>query len=182
MFKFNATSKWYQSAAKLEADHDISSGLPCLDLATPQKDRDIAQGVTDSAVRHDEQNYRSDFRQAGYSRFMHKLRINAGLSIKQLAKKLDVAPEQLLLIEQRIGYKAPPRTLSHLAKFYELPFPGFLQLAGAIKEIDKKIEEDVVRFAAESDSFEKLSKEEKRLLNDLVKVIRDYATKVKKET
>ncbi len=167
--------------AKLEVSYDISAGLPCLDLGTFKKDGDVAQDVSNSPAHQDKEYYKVEIRQAGYSRFMHKLRIRAGLSIERLAKQLDVDPEQLLLIEQRIGYKAPPRTLTRLADFYELPLPGLLQLAGAIKEIDRKIEEDVVRFAAESDSFEKLSGEEKHLLNNLVKVIRDFATKGKKE-
>ena len=181
MFKFNANSKWYKDMAKLEEGHDISAGLPFLDLETFKKEGEITQEVADNAAHQDKEIYRVELRQAAYSKFMHKLRISAGLNIDQLANKLDVEPEQLLLIEQKIGYKAPPRTLTRLAHFYSLPLPGLLQLAGAKREIDRRIEEDIVRFAAESDSFEKLSSEEKRLLNSLVKVIRDFAAKGKLE-
>ena len=113
--------------------------------------------------------------QAGFSRFMHKLRINAGLSIAKLASKIDVEQEQLLFIEQKIGYKAPPRTLSNLAKYYNLPLQGLLQMSGVIRNVDKRLEESVVRFAAESDSFEKLTREEKKLLNSLIKIINEHA-------
>lgn len=178
MLKFHATSEWYRAMAKIEADHDISAGFPLLDLEI-LKEGNVSQDISNRPAHQDEENYKIECRQAGYSRFMHMLRIDKRLSIEQLAEKLNVDHEQLFLIERKIGYKAPPRTLSLLATFYNLPLNGLLQLAGVVRDMDKKIEKDIVRFAAESDSFEKLSKEEKALLNNLVKVIRDFSFKRK---
>lgn len=160
MFKLKATDEWYRHAAEMEKGNDIGAGLP------PQGGIESQEDLVEK--------HRKEYRQAAYAKFVHMLRINARLTIDALAKKLTVDPEQLLLMEQQLGYKAPPRTLTKLAKHYNLPIKPFFSLAGAYTEIDRSLEQNVIRFAAESDSFEKLTDEEKRLLNELVKVLRDY--------
>lgn len=160
MFKLKASKRWYKEAAELEKSYDISAGPEILEFSSPS----------------DSEASRPENVQVGFSKFMHKLRISIGLSVDELAKKIDVDREQLILIENKTGYKAPPRTLSRLAKVYNLPTASFLQLAGATKATDERLQADILRFAAESDSFEKLSKEEKKLLGELIRVIRDHAS------
>lgn len=175
MFKIKATDKWCREMAKIEADHDISAGGMIseeeLSLVKAKAERAIVRQVRSSK----EDILRAERRWVGYSRFMHMLRIQKRITIDQLAQEIDVDSEQLLFIESKLGYKAPPRTLRNLAKFYRLPMKGFLQLAGVLAT-DKRLEENMVKFAAESDSFETLSAEEKRLLNDLIKLISDRSS------
>ena len=175
MFKIKATDKWYREMAKIEADHDISAGgMTSEEELSPAKAK-TGQAIVRQVKPRKEDTLRTERRWVGYSRFMHMLRIQKRLTIDQLARRIDVDSEQLLFIESKIGYKAPPRTLRNLANFYELPMKGFLQLAGVLAP-DKRLEEDMVKFAAESDSFETLSAEEKRLLNNIIKLISDRSS------
>jgi transcriptional regulator with XRE-family HTH domain len=171
MFKFQATDNWYKMAAIEEADYEISAGPEIFPFTTQKSDDGNSGGG--SAI--DNQQIAS--LQVGFRIFMRKLRMSAGLTLPILAEKADIELEQLLLIEQQVGYKPYPRTLNQLAKFYDLPLSVLMQMVGSTKKIDRNIEENVVRFAAESESFEKLTNEEKKTLNQLVKVLRDYSKK-----
>lgn len=158
MSKFKASKNWYLKALADEEGHDISAGPEIYPLVDPN-------------IYHLEKKV-YDVSQS-FSIFIHKLRISSGYTIEDLAKKIDVEADQLVKAE-RPGYKLPPRTLTHIAKFYDLPMKPLLQLAGAVKITNPELEDQVMKFAAQSESFEKLTSEEKNLLNKLVKVIRDY--------
>src|SRR5262249_17537035 len=136
MFKIQATDDWFKHAAKIERGSDIGAGLRADSAlesqADPLEERRIEQ------------------RQAAFAKFVHMLRVNAKLTIDALADRLGVDPTQLLSIEQKLGYKAPPGTLSKLANHYHLPMKPFMALAGAFKDLDLRLERKVIRFAAES--------------------------------
>ncbi|MGZ3720718.1 MAG: hypothetical protein ACXVB8_20570 [Bdellovibrionota bacterium] len=171
MFKFRATDNWYKMAALQEADYEISAGPEIFPFTRTSRN----DGGDSGGLATDDQQLAS--LQISFRIFMRKIRLREGLSLPDLAKKADIELEQLLLIEQKVGYKPYPRTLSHLAKFYDLPLTVLMQMVGSTKKVDKKLEEDVVRFAAESESFESLTEEERRNLNQLVKVLRDFSKK-----
>lgn len=168
MFKLRATDRWYKESALKEADFEISAGPEIFPFSLPSN---RGGGNVGGATLEDPH---AESMKVGFRIFMRKLRLSAGLSLPELAKKIDVDLDQLLLIEQKVGYKPYPRTLSQLAKFYDVPLQALMQMAGSTKKIDKQIEENVVRFAAESESFEKLTDDERKALNTLVKVLRDF--------
>lgn len=163
MIKFTASNKWYELAAKSETDIlDISAG--CSTLSTSQtSEREFSS--------FKEQDLPQLRRREGFSTLLRQLRLSKGLSVEALASKLDIDVQEIILLERQVGYKASPRSLVALADYYKIPTKIFLQIGGAIKNIDPDMEQEMIRYAAESESFEKLTSEEKKLLNRTVKII-----------
>jgi hypothetical protein len=62
-----------------------------------------------------------------------------------------------------------------LSQFFGVPDRKLAVLAGAIREIPADLREQAARFAAQSDSFSKLTKEEQRALDDFVTFLRSEA-------
>lgn len=103
---------------------------------------------------------------------VRKLRQLHGLTINELAQKLDIDPGEVIAMERNIAYRPSPLALHKLSEFYEIPQVRLNALAGATKEIPTDLKEQASRFAAQSDSFSKLTKEEKKLLDEFVKVLK----------
>jgi len=99
---------------------------------------------------------------------MRKLRLRYNLSIEELAKKLKVRKEDIVALERSAGYLPTPMILYKLSNFFEVPQTSLNMLAGAIKEVPAELSERASRFAAQSESFEKLSSEERKILDNFV--------------
>jgi hypothetical protein len=62
--------------------------------------------------------------------------------------------------------------LHQLSKFFDIPERRLAALAGAVHDISPEIEDQAARFAAKSDSFARLSRGERRVLDDFVKALK----------
>lgn len=100
------------------------------------------------------------------------LRKERGLSIDQLSKKLDFPAEELAELERNCAYRPTPLILHKLSKFYEIPQNKLAILAGAMKEIPQSFQQQASQFAAKSESFSKLTNDEKKILDEFVKFLR----------
>ena len=100
------------------------------------------------------------------------LRRERGLTVEGLAKKLDLDRDEVVAMERNNGYRPSPLTLHKLSKFFGMPHERLGVLAGAVTEIPGEFREQASRFAAKSDSFTKLSREEKRILDDFVRFLK----------
>ena len=159
MFKNPPSEGWLKEAIMLEDQFDISAGVEL------QIDELVgAEPAKVSAVNR---------LQIAFSILMHKLRLERKLTVEELAEEIKVDFEQLVKIEKSAGFKPPPRTLQKLAGFYKLPIGALVQMAGAVKKVDPLLARNAVQFAAKSESFEHLSRDEKRLLDQFVKLVRD---------
>lgn len=103
-----------------------------------------------------------------FQKFLTNLRRSRNLSRIDLANKLDVEEEEILSLEQGIDYRPSPRLLYKLSEFYQIPQAKLNALAGATKEIPQSIQREASKFAAKSDNFNKLAKEEKKLLDEFM--------------
>jgi transcriptional regulator with XRE-family HTH domain len=159
MFKTPPTDGWLERAIALENEFEISAGAEF--QFRPIGDKAPQKALSVNPV------------QMAFAVFMHKLRIAHQLTVEQLAEQIAVDSDQLLLIEKRVGFKPPPRTLQKLASFYKLPFKAIVQMAGAVTQVNPLLARNAVQFAAQSDSFEQLTKDEKKLLTEFVKLLRD---------
>ncbi len=99
---------------------------------------------------------------------MQDLRRRNGLSIDELTRKLDLDRNEVVAMERNYGYRPSPLTLHKLSEFYAIPERQLAVLAGAIKDLPGEFQEQVSRFAAQSESFANLTKEEKRVLDEFV--------------
>lgn len=108
-----------------------------------------------------------------FGELMKKLRLEGGWSIDQFVKKAGIDKEEALAIERDLSYKPSPLTLYKIGEFYKIPQQKIAILAGAIKPQHNNIVEYASRFAAQSESFSKLEPDEKRILDEFVKFLRE---------
>ena len=107
-----------------------------------------------------------------FHRVVQMLRRSRGLTIEQLAEKTKIDRDELMALERNPAYRPSPLTLHRLSEFFEVPDRKLAVLAGAIREVPDDLRQQAARFAAQSDSFAKLTKEEQRLLDEFVGFLR----------
>ena len=100
------------------------------------------------------------------------LRRERELTVDQLAKKLEMDRDEIVVMERNPGYRPSPVVLHKLSQFYGIPTRRLAALAGAIRETPESLVEEASRFAAQSDSFAKLSREERQLLDRFVNFLK----------
>ena len=110
-----------------------------------------------------------------FQEIIKKLRQSHGLTVGKLAKKLDLDPGEIIAMERNNGYRPSPFTLFKLSQFYEIPQTRLNALAGATQQMPHDLKEHASRFAAHSESFSTLTKEEKKYLDEFVKVLKTEA-------
>lgn len=105
------------------------------------------------------------------------LRRKLGLKVDQFANKIGIGKNDVLAMERNVTYLPTPLVLQKLSKFYGISQRKLAVLAGAIKDVTPEFSEETSRFAAKSESFSKLTEEEKRTLDEFVKFLRREANK-----
>jgi len=70
------------------------------------------------------------------------------------------------------GYRPSPLALRTLSRFYDIPEKRLLVLAGAVRDVPQAFCEQASRFAAQSESFANLTAEEKRALDEFMRVLK----------
>lgn len=108
-----------------------------------------------------------------FHRVVQMLRRGRGLTVDKLARRADIDRDEIVAMERNNAYRPSPLTLHKLCKFYDIPERRMLVLAGAIKEAPQGFSERASRFAAQSESFAKLTEEEQRTLDDFVGFLRN---------
>jgi transcriptional regulator with XRE-family HTH domain len=103
---------------------------------------------------------------------VRNLRREKGLTIDQLAKKLRIDREEIIAMERNPRYRLLPATLDRLSEFYGIPQRRLAALAGAIREVPEVVREEAARYAAQSESLAKLSREERLLLDRFVRFLK----------
>lgn len=106
---------------------------------------------------------------------VRSLRRKKGLTVDQLAKKLDIDRDEIVAMERANNHRPSPLTLYKLSKFYGVSQVKLAELAGAFVKVHDEMRDQASRFAAQSDSFSKLTDEEKRILDDFVIFLRSEA-------
>lgn len=107
-----------------------------------------------------------------FHRVVQMLRRSRGLTIDDLAAKTDIDRMELVALERNPAYRPSPLTLHRLSQFFGVPDRKLAVLAGAIREIPEELREQASRFAAQSDSFSKLTQEEQRVLDEFLSFLR----------
>ncbi|MBC8438638.1 MAG: transcriptional regulator [Deltaproteobacteria bacterium] len=114
---------------------------------------------------------------AGTRRFVFQevvrgLRKDKGLGIDKFAKKSGINRADVISIERNPDYKPSPLILHRLSKFYKISQRKLAFLAGAIKKMPPGVQAEASRFAAQSESFSKLTEQERSTLDEFVKFLR----------
>ena len=111
-----------------------------------------------------------------FRELLRGLRKEKGLKIDQVAERSGIDREEILRMERNECYRPAPLTLHKLSKFYGIPQRRLAVLAGAIRDVPADLEREVSRFAAQSESFAKLTPEERRTLDEFVTFLREEST------
>jgi transcriptional regulator with XRE-family HTH domain len=103
--------------------------------------------------------------------FLQLLRRNNGLTVDELAKQTEI-PRQILADMERSNDIPEPFILTQLSDFYQIPRTQMLRLAGVVRDVDEDFVEHASKFAAQSESFDQLTSEEKNALDAFMKYLR----------
>lgn len=115
-----------------------------------------------------------EVREAFY-RVIQMLRRSRGLTVDGLAAQTGIDREELVALERNPGYRPSPLTLHRLSNFFDVPDRKLAVLAGAIRDVPESLREKAFAFAAQSESFSKLTKEEQQVLDDFINFLRSDA-------
>jgi transcriptional regulator with XRE-family HTH domain len=104
--------------------------------------------------------------------FLRQLRRSKGLTVDKLAAALDLERSEVVAMERDCSYRPSPMTLHRISRLYGIPERRLAALAGALREVPAEFQERASRFAAQSDSFAKLSADERRALDEFMAFLR----------
>ena len=105
------------------------------------------------------------------------LRREKGLKIEQFAKRAGIDKKDVLAMERNVNYLPGPLILHKLSQYFGVSHQKLAALAGAFKDVSPEFRTEASRFAAKSESFSKLTDEEKHTLDEFVKFLRDEGKK-----
>jgi len=107
-----------------------------------------------------------------FQEVIRKLRQSRGLTVDQLAGKLDIDRNEIIAMERDSYARPSPLTLYKLSHYYGVSQKKLSELAGYIR-IQDEVRNRASQFAAQSDSFALLTPEEKRQLDEFVGFLRE---------
>jgi transcriptional regulator with XRE-family HTH domain len=102
--------------------------------------------------------------------FVRMLRRRHGLTVDKLAAGSQIDRDEIVAMERNNRYRPTGLTLHRLSQFYDIPQRRLMALAGAVK--NEATTEHASRFAAQSESFVKLTREEKKAVDDFVRFLK----------
>jgi len=161
--KINLSKEWLTKRVERDENADVSAGM--LDLSRLQAEPPTARVESIHASVETENLH------PAFGRLINLWRRKRGLRMDVLADRAQIDLTELIEIERNLHYTPEPRTVYQLAKTLELPSERMLELSGNLVVRDSSLGEEAVRFAARSESVEKLSKDEQRALEEFVKFL-----------
>lgn len=106
-----------------------------------------------------------------FVRFVQLARRERELTLDQFAGKAGVDLVELLMIEKDEQYTPATRTVHRIAAFLKIPEKRLMALAGLLPVKDAQFQTAALRFSANSEPVEKLSREEHAALEEYVKFL-----------
>jgi len=160
--KLNLSQEWLRQRAEFDDKADVSAGT--LDISRLPASRPSNVVAMQPSAEPESPN-------PAFGRLINLWRREKGMRLETLAEKARVDIAELIEIERNLNYVPEPRTVYQLAKILGLPSEPLLELSGNLVARDSSLGQEAVRFAARSESVEKLSKEEHRALEEFVKFL-----------
>jgi transcriptional regulator with XRE-family HTH domain len=162
--RLERSKDWWMARARCEGDAAVGAGLLAFDPA-PEERPSSAQVTAAEDTR------------IAFGKFVNLMRRRRGFSMEQLAAEADLDASELLVIEDDVHYVPEPRTVFKLAQTFDVSQRRLMQLAGLAAANDVGFREEAVRFAARSESVQKLTPEESSALEAFVAVLSEQEPK-----
>lgn len=112
---------------------------------------------------------------AAFARLVQLARRSRGMSPEMLAQTADIELAEVVSIEQCEEQSPEPRTVFKLAQVLKLPETPLMELAGLVHRHSAKLDTAAVRFAARSESMERLSREEEAAFREFVQTLAELS-------
>lgn len=170
------TGEWLRRRIESDPDVDTDAGLP---ITKPEVLMAFIPGKEDGADQRHGTEVEAAPRGNVIATLLQQLRRRDGMDIGRLAAELRVTKDELHAIETDQGFVPKPRTIYKIAGYYGISARALLKLSAAAAERDPDLDEVGVRFAARSESLSKLSRAERKQLNEFIKVLSDYKERPK---
>jgi transcriptional regulator with XRE-family HTH domain len=154
--KFTFDKDWLQKHADRDDNLEIAAGSFSLDQLPP-----IEGDPSDRTAI------------PAFGRLINLCRRKRGWTIENLASSARIDVSEAIRIEHDTSYVPGPRTVYQLSTALGLPRERMLQLSGNMIVHDRGLGEHAVKFAARSESVEKLSRQEHRALEEFVKYLNE---------
>lgn len=110
--------------------------------------------------------------QYAFQMVMQSIRKAKGLTVNELAKRTGIDRNEVVAMERNNGYRPTPLTLHKLSQFYGIPHKRLAALAGAFGGSPPEIISSASKFAAQSETFAKLTDEEKKALDEFMSILK----------
>lgn len=149
------TKEWWLARAAREGDAAVSAGLLAIDPVVGD------QPEAGHIGQHEENRI-------AFGKFVNLMRRRQGFSIEKLADEADLDASEVLVIEDDVHYLPEPRTVYKLAQVFHVPQRKLMELAGLTAANDDELRREAVRFAARSESMERLTDAESAALEAFV--------------
>jgi transcriptional regulator with XRE-family HTH domain len=160
--KINLSKKWLEKRAVLDDKAEVSAGMLNIERIPATRPSNVLPMHVNAAAESPN---------PAFGRLINLWRRKKGLRIDALAEKADVDIAEIIEIERNLSYVPEPRTVYQLAKTLGFSRQRMLELSGNLVIKDTSLGQQAVRFAARSESVEKLSKDEQRALEEFVKFL-----------
>ncbi len=133
----------------------------------------IAKALNKSiSIKMTERDPELDTRRFVFRVLVQGLRRERGLKVDEFSKETGIDRDEVIAIERNVDYKPSPLTLYKLSQFFKIPQEKLAILAGAVLDISQPLRAEASRFAAKSESFSKLTSEEREILDEFVKFLK----------
>lgn len=165
--RMDRSKDWWLARARREGDAVVGAGLLAVDPVPDERPSRVASPAPVAA----------DETRIAFGRFVNLMRRRRGYSVEQLARAADLDLSELLVIEDDLRYVPEPRTVFRLAQTFDVPQQRLMQVAGLAAANDDGLREEAVRFAARSESVQKLTREEAQALEAFVAVLSEREPK-----
>lgn len=110
----------------------------------------------------------------GLGALIRLFRRRDSLTIDELAAQARVSADELHSIETDPRFEANPRTIYQLERHFKLAPKSLVLLSGSVS-VDGQMREEAVKFAAKSENITTLNREEQKLLNEFVRLLREHS-------
>jgi transcriptional regulator with XRE-family HTH domain len=148
---------WWRARAEREEGHFIAAGALAMDP-------DFASAFRPQLVEREQSR-------VAFGKFIELMRRSKGWTVEDLASEADLEIGDVLLIEDDLTVLPEPRTVYQLARVFKIPQTNLMQISGLSVPRDPNLRQETVRFAARSQSVEKLSDSEHLALEQFVSVL-----------
>lgn len=160
MTQIDFNRDWSLAMASLEGTCEVGAGW----------------SARDPSARSDSDVIPIDRGRLAFGRFVRLMRRQRQMSIEQMAARAELDAAELISIEEDIRYKPEPRTVYRIAELFALPQQRLMELSGLAFAQDSTVREEAVRFAARSESTERLTEQERDALEEFLSVLSGKAT------